>query len=144
MYSDIFDNPLILTTILSFMDIEDCSKVFHISPLKSLIHDCIVKKKETKQNTFYLEIRCLTEQFIDSKSKQSIPVQKKLLDGLFEHHVANKWFVEAPLYKKYALAIKHQLIFLVEQGAYDQEALYYLDILYRYRYFNSITNRYYT
>ena len=126
----VLDNPLVLSKILSFMCIEDSTKVYHISSLKSLINDCIFEKKVAKQQAFYLEVSSLTELFIKSKAEDCIPMQKRLLDRLFDHHVVNKWFVNAPLFEKYSLAIKEQLFILVEHGAYSHEALYYLEKLY--------------
>jgi hypothetical protein len=128
--ADVFNEGLLLSTIIDFLSIEDTCKLLYISILHETIYLCIEEKKRQKDAVLVVAIYDLMDKFTVAPFGERV----RKLDAIFEHLLLNRWFLKRKRWAKFEKAIEQKLFHFADPySGYHFQALYYLEELFDIR-----------
>jgi len=137
--TQVFEDPLLLTSITSFLDPEDTvhliSSVSRDKLFVDTIEHILQLKKQKKDNEKYSVFEDLLKWHIDifEMNKQNqLTLQILAIENVFCFLFENKWFLKCPRYDVLQKVLELKLVeFCIDDhGLYAFQALFYLEELF--------------
>jgi len=128
MSSEIFNEGLLLCSIMDYLPLEDIVKLHWVSDLRDTIDTYIERRKRANEESLLSTLNVFMDEY---RHVGSIGQQIEKLNVIFEYLVSNRWFVQNDNFGAFEEAVERKLFeFAQPYSRYHHQALYFLEELY--------------